>query len=132
MDKDTQIDIGVGIFWAAVCGIVATMFWGRILAVVLYLGFKVKWGFPVGVLLVLAINVFHFLFGWFHTEETVGDLAPEEPVLMQSAFQADRIYIRILAVISIGLSLYTQNVLAAYRSYIKDRKQDTDKSHARK
>jgi len=126
MDKDTQVDIGVGVFWAVVCGIVASLFWGRILAIVLSLIFKVTWGFPVGVLLVLAINAFHFLFGWFHTEEDIVGRAPAEPILMQSAFQADRIYIRILAVISIGLSLYSQHALAAYRSYKKDQEEDTE------
>ena len=126
MDKDTQVDIGVGIFWAVVCGIVASVFWGVVLEFFIHLIWKANWGIFPGVLFVIIINVAHFYFGWFHTEEDIGDLAPEKPGLMQSAFQDDRIHIRILAVISIGISLYTQHALAAYRSYKKDQEEDTD------
>jgi hypothetical protein len=125
MDKDTKIDIGIGIFWAAICGVVASMFWGRVLQITLYLLFKIEWGYPAGILLVLVINICHFIFGWFHADENVGDLASNDPVLMQSVFLLDRIYVRILAVISIGLSLYVQHALLAYRCYKKDQEEET-------
>lgn len=126
MDKDTQVDIGVGIFWAVVCGIVASVFWGVALEFFIHLIWKVNWGIFPGVLFVFIINAAHFFFGWFHTDEDISDFESDEPILMQSSYKPEGIHIRILAVVSIGLSLYTQHALAAYRSYKKDQEQDTE------
>jgi len=76
------------------------------------------------IIFVFTINIAHFLFGWFHSDDDISDLAPDEPILMQSAYQAERVYVRILAIFTIGISHYSKHAINAYKYYQKSLKDE--------
>ncbi len=60
--------------------------------------------------LLSLINLGHFLCGYFHTDDDIGSVAPSRTGLMEPVHESDRVFIRAMAVLTIGPSVYAQNI----------------------
>ncbi len=110
--KDTAIDL----FFAIICAWLSYAFWNYAAHTALRL-FGVSGDHGLLVLLaILAINAADFSHGLFHTPDDIGAVAPDRVGLMQEPYDSDRVWILVIAFLTIGLSQYTRSAVTAWQS----------------
>jgi hypothetical protein len=125
METVTKAEIAANLFLSFACGIIAALLWGFLVDKVLSNLFGIQWGWTPGMLLALGINLFHFLFGWFHADDDVSGLglgSLGKSARTRRVYNQDRVQIMLYAVVTIGLSRY---LVAALSAWERGQKQDT-------
>ena len=89
-------------FWGAICLVIALMIWSYLSSVIAGNLFNAHNPERYGIWLVVVVNGINFLFGWLHVGDNLGDVAPQKRGLMASAFESDRLEVRVIAIVTIG------------------------------
>ena len=116
-----SVEIAVDVFWAIVCSGI-----GYLLCTMLFLAiddflFDVRYPYLWSALLLLLVNLCHFIWGLFHIGDDFSDLAIDtelarhKPLLLYPNWHHQRLHSRAGAILLIGPSAYIQSAIQAYR-----------------
>lgn len=111
--SERNISIFIELFWGLICLAISGAFWGGVFIKIDEVLVKSQNGIFFTAMFLLAINLFHFIFGLFHVSENIGEVAPDESKgpFMHSSWEYDRILIRIIAYLTIGFSIYLRRAI---------------------
>ena len=115
MESESKIEIGVNLFFAVGCAVIAMATWGIFLQVACFNMFKWGYGFCVGAGFVLIINTAHFLFGCFHVDDDLSEYASDKPILTRDYRVVQLARWKIISILTVAPSRYLRAAVDAYR-----------------
>ncbi len=109
------IDILVQTFWLTVCTGIGCACWGGLTERITR-GADFEYPYLAGAGIVLMVNICHYLWGWFKTDENLAGYAPAKGPLMTTHWEVGRIAMAILMIVTVCPSIYLRGLIAAIRS----------------
>jgi hypothetical protein len=66
-------------------------------------------------LTLIGVNLAHFFHGWFHTPDDVAAVAPDRVGWMQHPYDSDRVWVQVIATLTVGFSDHSQKAIATWK-----------------
>ena len=107
MNEKEQLDLVVESFWLIVCSVVSAIIWGSLLGNLV----PRNKAYIIAIVILVLLNACHWLWGLFHVDNNVTDVLPSKGPLNCSYSECNRIWIRIIAVLTIAPSIYLSRVM---------------------